>query len=114
MSVYSDLGDRFAITDIERLEAEFDNDMRGILEREAEAGLNSTRFRQTIEQYGGVKTAHRLLKPDRELPRDTFGYLRKIGRIDLTVEFYVVMEKYRALFSPPEREIAQGRLEKED
>jgi hypothetical protein len=100
--------------DINRLESEFDNDMRGILVREGSVGLNSTRFRQMIDQYGGVEAAHRLLKPDRELPPDTFGYLRRNGRLDLTAEFYVVMEKYRPVFSDQEREIAQWRLEHED
>jgi hypothetical protein len=96
------------------LDAAFNNDMLGILEREGEAGLCSTRFRQMIEQYGGVETAHRLLSPDRELPPNTFSYLRKIGRLDLAMEFYVVMEKYLTLFSDEERDIAQWRLDKGD
>lgn len=108
-------GDRgIAMTDINGLEVEFNNEMRGILEREGKFGLNSTRFRQMIEQHGGVQTAHRLLKPDRELPPDTFGHLRRNGRLDLTAEFYVVMERYRTLFSDQEREIAQWRLANED
>jgi hypothetical protein len=99
---------------VNRLDADFNNDMRGILERQAKIGLNSTRFRQMIDQYGGVEAAHRLLKPDRQLPPDTFGYLRRNGWLDLTAEFYVVMEKYRPLFSDQEREIAQWRLQNED
>jgi len=102
------------MTEIKRLENEFHKDMFRILEREHEANLHSTRFRQMIEQYGGVETAHRLLKPDRELPPNTFGYLRKIGRRDLAMESYVVMEKYHPLFSSQEREIAQWRLDKGD
>jgi hypothetical protein len=31
-----------------------------------------------------------------------------MGRLDLTVEFYVVMNKYRVLFSDDERDIAQA------
>jgi hypothetical protein len=100
------------VTVIERLEADFNNDMRGILERGAKFGLSSTRFRQMIEQHGGVEAAHRLLKPNRELPPDTFGYLRRNGWLDLTAEFYVVMEKYHPLFSDQEREIARWRLVK--
>ena len=88
--------------------------MLRIVEREGEADLRSTRFRQMIERYGGLETAHRLLKPDRDLPPNTFGYLRNIGRLDLTMEFYVVMDKYRSLFSEQEREIAQWRLNKGD
>jgi len=96
------------------LETDFNNDMLRILEREREADLRSTRFRQMIEQYGGLETAHRLLKPERELPPNTFGYLRKIDKLDLAMEFYVVMDKYRPLFSDQEREIAQWRLDKGD
>ena len=96
--------------DMTRLEAEFTRDMRQILEREGEAGLCSTRFRQMLDEYGELAAAHRLLRPDRQLPPNTFGYLRKIGRLDLAMESYVVMERYRPLFSPEEREIAQWRL----
>jgi len=87
--------------------------MYWLLDHEHEIGLNSSRFRQMIEEHGGVKAAHLLLQPDRELPRDTFGYLRRCGRLDLSMEFYVVQEKYRPLFSDQEREIAQWRLEYE-
>lgn len=82
---------------IEQLEIDFDNEMRGILDREGAINLNSTRFRQMIDRYGGIGAAHRLLEPDRELPMSTFSYLRKRERLDLAVEFYVVMEKYRPL-----------------
>jgi hypothetical protein len=102
------------MTGLKRLEDEFDADMRRILNREGEAKLNSTRFRQMIEQYGAVEAAHRLLKPDRQSPPGTFGYLRDIGRLALTMEFCVVMDKYNALFSQNEREIARFRLDKED
>jgi hypothetical protein len=102
------------MTDMERLEADFNREMLQILEREREAGLNSTRFRQMLEQYGGLEAAHRLLKPDRQLPPNTFGYLRKIGRLDLTLEFHVAKEKYRPLFSDDERAIAEFRLVSED
>lgn len=102
------------MTDLKLLEADFDRDMRQILETEGEVGLNSTRFRQMIEQFGGVGTAHRLLRPDRELPPNTFGYLRKIGRADLALEHYVVQEKYQLLFSGEEREIAAFRLRSGD
>ena len=44
------------------------------------------------------------------LGRNPLGYLRKIARLDLTMEFYVVMVKYRPLFSDDEREIARWRL----
>lgn len=102
------------LVDIANLEADFNKAMYWILGHEHEAGLNSTRLRQMVEQHGGVKAAHLLLEPDRDLPRDTFGYLRRAGRLDLSMEHYVVHEKYRLLFSDQEREIARWRLEHED
>jgi hypothetical protein len=98
----------------EQLEYEFNKAMHWILDHEHEIGLNSSRFRQMVEQHGGIKAAHMLLEPDRELPHDTFGYLRRSGRLDLSMEFYVVQETYRPLFSDQEREIARWRLEHED
>ena len=101
------------MNDRDHLETAFNKSMYWLLDHEHEIGLNSSRFRQMIEEHGGVKAAHLLLQPDRELPRDTFGYLRRCGRLDLSMEFYVVQEKYRPLFSDQEREIAQWRLEYE-
>jgi hypothetical protein len=102
------------IDETDHVESDFNKSMHWILDHEHEIGLNPSRFRQMIEQHGGVGAAHLLLQPDRELPRDTFGYLRRSGRLDLSKEFYVVMEKYRPLFSDQEREITRWRLEHED
>jgi hypothetical protein len=99
----------------ERLEAEFNIEVLQMLQREGpEAGLHSIRFRQMIEQHGALEAAHRLLTPDHKHPPGTFGYLRRLGKPDLAIEYYVVMEKYRALFSPKEIEIAQFRLDQGD
>ncbi len=100
--------------DKKQLEEDFNKDMFRILEQESEAGLHSTRFRQMIERYGGVETAHQLLQPDRQLPPNTFKYLRSINRRDLAMEFYVIQDKYRPLFSDQERDIARFRLEEDD
>ena len=74
----------------------------------------SGRFRQMIEAKGGLRAARELLQPDRQLPKDAFTTLRKAGRLDLTVEYYVVQEKYSPLFSEEECEIAKWRLANED
>ena len=63
------------MNDIAPLHSEFNKSMHRLLDHEHEIGLNSSRFRQMIEEHGGVKAAHLLLQPDRELPRDTFGIL---------------------------------------
>jgi hypothetical protein len=99
------------------LEEEFDADMRGILEKEhllpISQRFHSTRFAGMLARYGGVETARRLLK-QHNFPVGTFGYPRKIGRLDLVMEYYVVMPKYSTLFSPEQICIADFRLEKED
>jgi hypothetical protein len=93
------------------LEKEFEADLRRILDNaKKDFGWDSPRFAQMLNEHGGVKTAHLLLMPDRQLPRNTFGHLRKIKREDLTMEFYVIQEKYRSLFTDSEVEIAQWRL----
>ena len=97
------------MVDVEELKVEFDREMRMILEREGEFGLCSARFRQMIEEGGGYVTAKRLLSKG-EPPPNTFTYLRKIQRLDLAMEFYVAMDKYRQLFSDDERLIAKWRL----
>jgi hypothetical protein len=95
--------------DIESLENEFHNDLLTILEKEREFGFCSTRFRGMVERYPGAGAARRLLKIN---PEPMFKKLRDMGRLDLTMEFYVVMEKYRPLFSEQEREAADWRLKK--
>jgi hypothetical protein len=93
------------------LEVEFERDLRNILVEERRFGLCSTRFGMMLDQHGAEKTAHLLLQPDRNLPLDTFSYLRQIGKPELAMEFYVLQEKYKPLgFSAQELEIAEYRL----
>ena len=93
--------------DVENLKNEFYKDMLGILEMEREVHFCSTRFRNMVETHGGVEAAHRLLKIN---PEPMFKKLREMERLDLTMEFYVVLDKYRPLFSDLEREAADWRL----
>lgn len=95
-----------------RLEDEFDNDMRQILEKERDLRYHSTYFQNMLNELGGVEMAHRLLRKQ-DLP-PMFGELRKQNRLDLSLEYYVVMEKYKTLFSDDEREIARFRLKSGD
>jgi len=93
------------------LTAQFNAEMESIFEREREVGLCSTRFIEGVRRYGGVGYAHALLKKaESELPKNTFTFLRNLGRLDLTMEYYAVQERFRSLFSDSEREIAQWRL----
>ena len=94
------------------LAAQFHAEMESIFEREKEVGLCSTRFIEGVRFYGGVENAHRLLqKAESDLPPNTFTFLRNRNRLDLTMEYYVVQERFRPLFSDSEREVAQWRLD---
>lgn len=96
----------------EQLSALFEAEMRSIFERERELGLCSSYFIQGVERYGGVANARRLLKKaESELPPITFTYLRRQGRLDLAMEYYVVQERFQPLFTPDELAVAQYRLE---
>jgi hypothetical protein len=99
------------------LEEEFDVDMQGILEKEhhlpKSQRFHSTRFAGMLARYGGVETARRLLK-QHDFPVGTFSYPRAIGKLDLVMEYYVVMPKYSSLFSPEQICIADFRLKKGD
>jgi hypothetical protein len=101
------------------LELQFDEDMRGIIAKEQELRKTiwkgtppSTRFMGMIERHGGRKMAKILLTCDP--PKGMIGYLRKSGHLDMTMEHYVVMDKYKLLFTDDERAIAQFRLDHED
>jgi hypothetical protein len=66
------------MADIKRLEAEFDNDMRQILEKERDLKYNSSYFRRMLNERGGVITAHLLLAGN---PRKMFKELRDKNRL---------------------------------
>jgi hypothetical protein len=100
------------MSDIEKLKAKFDAEMLDILESEREVGFSSNYFRRMVNEFGGVETAHRLLRPERQLP-PMFAHLRRIGRTDLTVENRILKEQYRPLFSEDERAVARFRLDHE-
>jgi hypothetical protein len=99
----------------EALTVQFQIEMESIFDREREIGLCSTRFIEGVRRHGGVGYAHRLLeKAESDLPANTFTFLRNSGRLDLTMEYYVVQERFRSLFSAAEREIAEWRLDHGD
>lgn len=99
--------------DEDRLKSEFDREMRSILEREGELGLCSTRFRQMLQEGDGWSVAKRLLSKG-EPPTNTFTWLRKQGRLDLTMEYYVGDDKYKRIFTDDDRAVAKFRLEHGD
>lgn len=73
-----------------------------------EAGYNATRFLQMISEHGGVETARQLLLASGT--SDGFTALWQAGRLDLSVEYHVLLAEFQELFSEEERDIARRRL----
>ncbi len=92
----------------EHLEGAFHRDMLDIYARAArEIGYRPTRFLQLLEEIGGVAAAKRLLsKPSYE----GLATLWEKGRLDLSMEFLVLLPRYEGLFTEEERRVARQRL----
>lgn len=64
---------------------------------EKEYGCKMTKFLQTIERFGIVKTAQEILRKGRT--SDCFNKLAEVGRLDLTMEAVIVKGEYAELFT---------------
>ncbi|MFP5021905.1 GmrSD restriction endonuclease domain-containing protein [Pseudonocardia phyllosphaerae] len=87
----------------------FEKALYDVIERcRIELGYNAQNMRELIYQYGPADAVRRILN-SRTV---TDGYVRlwEAGRLDLAVETVVVDPRFRALFSPEERAIAESRL----
>ena len=95
---------------VERSEAErqFDHAMWQTFEQSVKAGYQPSYFLRSVKRYGGMETARRLLAKD-GLSKG-FDALRKVGRLDLSVEAQVLRPQFVDLFTDAERTIARARL----
>jgi hypothetical protein len=73
-----------------------------------ETGYRPESLLKSGGRHGGVETAHRLLRSSQ--PREELDTLRKIHRLDISVEAFVLKPEYASLFSDEERETARIRL----
>lgn len=64
---------------------------------EKEYGCKMTKFLQTVERFGIVKTAQEILRKGRT--SDGFNKLVEAGRLDLTMEATIVKSEYSELFT---------------
>ena len=69
---------------------------------------NATYFLQMVDASGGVATAHKLLRD--QAIQYGFTKLWDCGRLDLTVEYLVLDQRFESLFSEAERAEARRRL----
>jgi hypothetical protein len=88
---------------------DFERDMRDGARRCREFGYNPTYWQKMVSQHGAVDAAKRLLKGSRA--SDGFTRLWEEGRLDLSVEFFILLPKYADLFTSEERAEARRRLE---
>lgn len=96
--------------DNEILEKEFHNAMLGIYELARDAcDYMPVRFLQMVNEYGGLRTAQRLLAKD-EI-QTGLATLWECHRLDLSMEALVIDSKYQPLFTEDEIKKAQERLE---
>ena len=92
------------------LEQEFHTRMQRIHElAAAECNYRPQRFRQMVEEIGGLPAARRLLRSS-EHP-EGLTRLWECGRLDISMEALVLQEPWRALFTEDELGTARRRLE---
>jgi hypothetical protein len=70
-------------------------------------GYNATRFRQMLDQHQGVETARRLVLAD-----GTAGLwkLLQMGKLDMSVEMWVLYPEYEELFDRTVIDRARAKL----
>jgi hypothetical protein len=85
----------------------FDEAMFNIYRQaKADVGYSATRFLGMLNEHKGIETARRLLPA----MSDGFVALHQAERLDLTVEYLVLQEKWRPLFTDAELTMARTRL----
>lgn len=94
---------------VEDLERRFDAAMMEIYERAGrELGYWATRYLQLVRARGGLGAARHLLHA--RATSDGYARLRDEGRLDLTVEAYVLRPEFAPLFTAEEIGLARHRL----
>ncbi|MGL4338425.1 MAG: hypothetical protein ACRCST_16190 [Turicibacter sp.] len=83
---------------MEKLEKKLQQEViKNCMVAENECGCKMTRFLETIERFGIVKTAHEIFKKGRT--SDCFNKLAEANRLELTMEATVVKGEYAELFT---------------
>ncbi|AWK52113.1 hypothetical protein DIC82_14330 [Clostridium beijerinckii] len=72
------------------------------------SGVFATIFRETLLREGGLKTAKKLIS--KNSGTDGFVRLWESHRLDLSVEVWVLKNKYKEIFTDEERKMCRDRL----
>jgi hypothetical protein len=81
----------------------------GIRRCKREISYNPTYWSRMVGELGGVEAARALLRG--AAASDGFTRLWEAGRLDLSVEFWMLLPKYESIFCAAERAEARRRLE---
>ena len=90
------------------LEVQFHHAMIGIYEKAKEFQYYATYFKRMVDQYGGLNAAKRLLAT-RDV-QDGFMRLWEWDQLDISMEAWVIQERFRPLFAEDEIAKALRRL----
>ncbi len=94
-----------------QLEKDFHHAMLGIYQDALEqAGYRATRFKQLVDQLGGLAAAKQLLQSTDSKVSEGFTQLALKNRLDLSLEVLVQKHPWSQLFSESELETARKRL----
>ena len=94
---------------MENAESQFHQEMAGLYYKiKSDAGYIANNFRQAVQTKGGVKAAKDWLA-DANADDERFK-LFKAKRLDLTMEYLVIQDKYQSLFTAEELATAKKRL----
>jgi hypothetical protein len=93
------------------LERDFQLQMFEIYRRSGEeCGYHAIRYLQMLGEYGGLGTARVLLLPVEHMHEGFFKLAWEFKRPEITVEWLVLLEPWRQLFSEVELAKARQRL----
>jgi hypothetical protein len=86
----------------------FGADMRRGIAELARQGYDATYFKRMLGEHGPVEAARRLVSD----PTPSYGLwrLHEMGRLDTSVEMWVLLPWYEPLFTPEVRTSAQEKL----
>jgi hypothetical protein len=91
-----------------RLEQRFHAAMMEVYLEAASLGYRPAHSLEMVRECGGLAIAAEILAADRV--HEGLAELFHLGRLDLAVEYLVLLPEYEALFSDDERRTAQRRI----